>query len=172
MNPWSIPQKIAMLSREPYGEGLATWLWTVMQEVAVGSGIMHRHRDYCGIGLIRDNKGVSLVEVEDGSAFHSIKSWTDLPEFVNYWSQQSDFGLSGADIQHPELLARSDYELNNQRLTRRMIYQFLDTVGIKTKTINHKAEQAAAGNPYQPAIPPTFSATSTSFSELDGRSRW
>lgn len=158
-----------MLSREPYGEGLATWLWTVMQDVEVGSGIMHRHRDYCGIGLVRDNGGVSLVEVEDGSAFHSIKTWTDLPEFVNYWSQQSDFGLSGADIQHPELLARSDFKLNNQRLTRRMIYQFLESVGLNTTTIN---ERAAAGNPYQPAIPSTFSVTSTSFPELDGRSRW
>jgi len=139
-----------MLSREPYGDGLATWLWTVMQDVEVGSGIMHRHRDYCGIGLVRSNEGVSLVEVEDGSAFHLIKSWTDLPEFVNYWSQQSDFGLSGADIHHPELLARSDYDLNNQRLSRRMIYQFLDTMGAKTKTTNKKAEQDEVRNPYQP----------------------
>ncbi|MEO8614686.1 MAG: hypothetical protein ABI600_06060 [Luteolibacter sp.] len=165
MNAWSKPQTIEMLSREPYGEGLATWLWTAMHDIPVGSGIMHRHRDYCGIGLVRDDKGVSLVEVEDGSAFHPIMSWTDLPEFAAYWSQQSDFGMSGADIQYPDLLARSDFALNNQRLTRRRIYKFLDTAELKSKNI--QAEQAAAGNPYQPLIPSTFTVTSTSFPESD-----
>lgn len=126
MEPWSTPEVIAALSKESYGDELATRLWTAMEAQPVDSGIINHHRDYCGIGLMRTAQGVTIARFEDGFYVLPLLSWTNLPEFVAYWSQQSDFGQSGADARYPELWAKSDFERNNQRITRARILEFLE----------------------------------------------
>ena len=103
-------------------------MWDAFQSIDHGAGILYNHRDYCGIGLIRDSSGVALVRVQDGDPCGPpLQRWTSAPDFVDYWSRQHDYGLSGADFDHPELLASNDFELNNQRLTQRRIHDWLDS---------------------------------------------
>ena len=109
------------LSREPFGDDLARRLWRAFRHVFQGEGIYNNHRDYCGIGLVRNESGVGLYEVYDGQcgpSSSSLKSWSTAASFIGYWARQSDYGLCGADPMFPELLAASPTLINNQRLTR------------------------------------------------------
>jgi len=135
MNPWATSEAIDRNSREPYGEGLATWLWEEFQSLQTGHGIFHNHRDYCGIGLVKTDDGVALCRIEDGSPDSTIMNWKTSESFVHYWSDQSDYGLCGADPSHPEVLTNSEFELNNQRINRHLIYTFLDRWAIDKQQI-------------------------------------
>lgn len=79
-------------------------MWDELQSSGIGAGIIHNHCGHCGIGLVRDSTGFALVEVEDGDACDPpLLRWANLSDFVDYWSRQSDYGLSEAEVDHPEL---------------------------------------------------------------------
>lgn len=122
-----IPVNVDMLSREAYGEGLAEWLWDEFTRLAPDNGIYHGHAYYCGIGLIRTEEGAAIHHMEDGQPLGPPRvGWGDRESFVRYWVGQSDYGLSGADPLHPEIIAASDFELNNQRINRTCLHEFLE----------------------------------------------
>jgi hypothetical protein len=143
-NPWNTQDVLDALSREPFGEAFAERLWDAMQALkktaehsAYGTGILYQHRDYCGIGLCWQLGQFGIFSVYDGGAADLLVSWEGREDFVRYWAAQSDFGLCGADPLHPELLADEAWLVNNQRLERERIEEFLQ----------QSAEQEASSTP-------------------------
>lgn len=68
-----------------------------------------------------------LIEVYDGYADYSrpLHSWDDENAFRAWLGNQSDYSLSGADDSQPELLANSTFDLNNQRLTKQRMVDYV-----------------------------------------------
>lgn len=118
---------IPELSREPFGEDLPTRLWHALEDLFVSDGLYHLDYYYCGIGLMKNEGGIGLYKVYEATFEYSrqINTWSDKGSFVKYWATQSDYGLCGDDPQFPELLADHPYELNNLRLTRKQIEDFI-----------------------------------------------
>ena len=117
-------QRIAALSREPFGKEFATLMWVEFQNRPVDSGFWYSHRDYCGHGMMRTADGVAISYVSDGDSYPMIE-WKDRDSFIDFWSAQSDYGLCGEDPMYPELQASKNFFLNNQRITRARIAEFL-----------------------------------------------
>ena len=123
-NEWASDEAIQLLSKEAIGAELAAKVAERLIKDAGNTGLYHGHRDYCGHGLICSEGRFYLVEVYDGYAdpSRSILEWKNKKTFSGWLEKQSDYSLSGADRSRPELLAKSSFELNNQRLTKqRMI---------------------------------------------------
>lgn len=119
-------QRIAALSREPFGREFATLRWVEFQSRPVDSGFWDHHRDYCGHGMLRTADGVGIFEVWDFDPVgHPLMEWKDRDSFIDFWSSQSDYGLCGEDPRYPRLQASRDFFLNNQRITRARIAAFL-----------------------------------------------
>ena len=91
----------------PYGEALAG---QVVDALDRGITVAYRHRDYCGMGLGRGDRGYIYGSVYDGD----LSEETSFPtrEALAAWlARQSDATLSGREVQLP-------FEWDNQRITR------------------------------------------------------
>lgn len=124
---WSSDQALSSLSREPIGRELAKKVAARLLKDADKSGLWFSHRDYCGHGLMYASGQFLLIEVHDGYAddSRSLLTWDDEDAFQVWLSNQSDYSLSGADESHAELVASSTFELNNQRLTRQRMVDYV-----------------------------------------------
>ena len=128
-NDWASEQAIKLLSKEQIGAELATKVAARLMKAADNNGLYHNHRDYCGQGLISSKGRFYLVEVHDGYAHpsRSILEWKNEKTFCTWLGKQSDYSLSGADKSCPELLAKSAFELNNQRLTKQRMMSYVSS---------------------------------------------
>lgn len=119
---WSAPERIAALSKEPFGIAL-------MQRVAErlqnsGKSMCYCHREYCGHGLFFEDGKFQLAEVQDGDPRHTLSSWETVFSFIAFWSQQSDYTCSGADAAAEVFFAKDSFNLNNQRITRERLKEY------------------------------------------------
>ncbi len=124
---WASDQALASLSKEPIGAELATRVVEQLMGDADKRGLWFSHRDYCGHGLKHSSGQFHLIEVYDGYAHHELQSWGDEEAFRVWLGSQSDWSLSGADDSQPELLANSTFDLNNQRLTRQRMVDYVSS---------------------------------------------
>lgn len=124
--PWSEQSEILSLSKKPIGQELAQRVADKLTSSSRRQYIANRHRDYCGHGLVFQDDTIRLVEVHDGSVSDAtiIKQWSSSEVFVAWLANQSDFSLSGADSQEPDLYTDNRWTLNNQRLTQSRLEQF------------------------------------------------
>ncbi len=116
------------LSRALFGDALAGAVWDKVRLAEPFDGaIPHRHRDYCGHGLVRSPEGVMLVEVQDAGAFFSpaLAEWTDRDAFVAFLARQSDCSCSGWDPDEPVMHTDDEWRRNNQRLTHAALVNFV-----------------------------------------------
>jgi len=118
------------LSKKPYGKSFARSVidkLIVKGESSNGmAGIYHVHRDYCGMGLFYIQKIFSICYVYEGmiAPEKSIVSFQNKEQAVDFLSRQSDYTMSGYD-KTSVLKESSEFRLNNQRLTRKMLENFL-----------------------------------------------
>lgn len=120
------------LSREPYGRDFAKKVIVKLtkeysEKTYSGPvGVYTSHRDYCGIGLFCYGRTFGIAYVWDGmpSRDGNIISFRNDREAIDFLAKQSDYSMSGYDKSSP-LKEGSEFKLNNQRLTRRMLENFL-----------------------------------------------
>jgi hypothetical protein len=124
---WASDQALASLSKEPLGADLARRVVERLIKDGDKNGLWFSHRDYCGHGLMYSLGQFHLIEVYDGFADDSrlIRSWSNEESFRVWLGKQSDYSLSGADDSQPELLANTMFELNNQRLTKERMIDYV-----------------------------------------------
>lgn len=122
------------LSRKPYGKKISQKVIDKMiKELEerdpmnpLPIGVYRSHRDYCGVGFLYSGREFVFVRMWDGfpSGESPIFSLANAREAVDFLAEQSDYSMSGYDKSSP-LKEGSEFELNNQRLTRRMLENFL-----------------------------------------------
>lgn len=99
----------------PFGEAIAT---QVAAQLDAGKSLGHTHRDYCGMGIEKDNAGRYLYgELYDGyitapTIFESRAS------FINWLARQSTATLARLDDVNP-------FFHGNQVITRERILSFI-----------------------------------------------
>ncbi|HEV7257615.1 MAG TPA: hypothetical protein VGN82_07515 [Bosea sp. (in: a-proteobacteria)] len=116
------------LDRALFGPALAGQIWDRLMQCPVGEGLIHEfHRDYCGHGLIRTDKGVKLSDILDGHHVvgPAIAEWPSREGFVSFFAEQSDYSCSGWDASSPVFVTEDDWHRNNQRLTRAKLLHWL-----------------------------------------------
>jgi hypothetical protein len=116
------------LSRRPLGAPLAERLWRKLMTERPQAGVIYdHHRDFCGQGLIRTERGVMLCDVQDGGAYFGapIAEWAGEADFVAFFARQSDFSMSGWDAGEPVFFSEDDWYRNNQRLNRAVLERYL-----------------------------------------------
>ena len=82
------------------------------------------HRDYCGIGIAREDNLVSINVIYDGFPVPPpLMSWnlSQKEEFTNWLSSQSDFTLSGHDESAGVFYESEQFNRGNQRITRQLL---------------------------------------------------
>lgn len=99
----------------PFGRAL---MKNVADDLIAGMCIRYAHRDYCGHGLFfREGKFI-LSLVDSGEAWNTLAEWPDMSAFVAFFSQQSDYSCSGADVNSTLFNTTDVWSMGNQRLTR------------------------------------------------------
>ena len=112
-------------SKEQYGKDFALAIarkLIIKKEACVGS-----HRDYCGQGLIYDEKtgNFGICYVNDGYTDTPILSFKGTDEFVSWFSKQSDFTLGGFE-EGNELYEKELFTRGNQRISKESLQTFLN----------------------------------------------
>lgn len=118
--PWTSNETLSRLSREKFGTDLSSLVAEKLQSDDGERGLWNVHRDYCGHGLIYRDSQIRLITVQDGHATEGklLKAWDNADAFVAWLARQSDYSMSGADESEADLLPSSSSNLNNQRITR------------------------------------------------------
>lgn len=116
------------LSHKALGAERARQLWARLQQARIGEGLVHQfHRDFCGHGLIRTEAGIILCDSLDGAwPGPAIATWDNEVEFVDFFSRQSDFSMSGWDPAEPVFFTEDSWYRDNQRLTAAIIARFIN----------------------------------------------
>ena len=110
---WCAPEVIRDLAQDKVGKELAL---QVVQALNNGQSILRNHRDYCGVGLTKNQAGeFEFCYVYDGYPMERIIGFDSEEKFVEFLSEQSDFSMSGA--QEGPFLEKNDWSVNNQRIT-------------------------------------------------------
>lgn len=118
------------LSRELYGRNLAEKIIRKLIKQLEGrtppAGIYRSHRDYCGIGIFYDGSSFSIQYVYESWPEKSIVSFRNEDEIISFLAEHSDYSMSGYDKK--SVMKESDaFKLNNQRITRKFLLNFLST---------------------------------------------
>ena len=118
-------QAINNLSKNPIGVTLAS---AVANRLKNNRNIINAHRDYCGHGLDFKDGKFRLLSVHDGLIEHSdvVHEWDSEKGFIEFLARQSDWSLSGADIDEEILYTDDDFFLNNQRITKATLKETVD----------------------------------------------
>lgn len=119
---WSKPETIQSLSKAPFGKAL-------MNQVAIklekGHKLEYNHRDYCGLGLKYDENKKYVLYAKWESMEEPKLIWETKKSFIEYMSIQSDYSLSGADRANEAIYESSLHSLNNQRITKKRLMDFV-----------------------------------------------
>ncbi len=119
---WSTPKAIKSLSREPFGKALID---KVARKLENGHKLEYDHRDYCGLGLKYDENQKFVLYAKWESMEDPKLTWDNKKDFIKFMSSQSDYSLSGADDTIAELYESSLHSLNNQRITKKRLLEFV-----------------------------------------------
>ncbi len=121
---WSTPEIINSLSREKIGVELAK---KVAGRLKQGKQLYYAHRDYCGQGLMFKEGSFHIFRIIDADIEDalSLKVLNSTTEFIDFLAQQSDYSLAGADSSVPELYSTDLFSLNNQRLSKKRLINFV-----------------------------------------------
>jgi len=124
VHDWSNDMVLKGLSTEKIGNELAE---RVATQLDCGHVICNMHRDYCGHGLAKLNDKYGIFEVHDGFLLdgYQVVSFLNRNDFIAYLSRQSDYSLSGADSSEKELFTTRSFAINNQRLSRSRLIDFI-----------------------------------------------
>ena len=114
-HPWSSSETIAKLSKEPIGESLASQVEEMLYN---DRSLMNHTSDYSGYGLDHDGNSYRLFTSVNGAVDTVVGTWKNYDEFVDFFSRQSDFSMSGADEKEPLFYTEDSFLLNNQTLTK------------------------------------------------------
>lgn len=114
-HPWSSPETIAKLSKEPIGESLASQVEELLYN---NRSLMNQANDYSGYGLDHDGTSYRLFTSSDGAVDKVVGTWKNYEDFVQFFSRQSDYSMSGADEKEPLFYTEDSFLLNNQTLTK------------------------------------------------------
>jgi len=126
-SPWSNDEAIAKLSHNKFGETLVQDVARKLIEDQDSGGLYQAHRDYCGHGLIFREGQFRLIQVTDGLPEWGdcLMTWDTLDEFVEFFSDQSDYSCSGADIDAKLFYTTNGFEVNNQRITEKWLQDYV-----------------------------------------------
>lgn len=105
-HPWSTPHA----DPTPYGRDLAT---RVAAALVSGKKIMNDHRDYCGLGLLYEDRAYQYVIVADGAPVETRLRFDTQKDFIEWLAAQSDDSLHGCD--------EPGFDRGNQRVTRKRL---------------------------------------------------
>ena len=121
---WSKPSVIKGLAKKKVGRKLAR---LVADKLKIHEGLFNRHRHYCGQGIVFTDGEFRLLEVHDGRPEWSkvLASWTSENEFIDFLASQSTFTLSGADEKEKLFFTSRLFALNNQRITRSKLEDYV-----------------------------------------------
>jgi hypothetical protein len=120
---WAQIMALPFLDRRPYGLELATRLAALLR--SAGHQLAYGHRDYCGHGMRAASGSYCLEVYEDGLPSRRVASWPDERSFIDALASWSDYICSGCDPDASIFAAESEFELNNQRITRARIEEYL-----------------------------------------------
>lgn len=123
---WSHGSLLDALDKTAVGQSVAQ---AVADCLAEGRVLAYRHRDYCGHGLVCEDGLYKVVSVHDFGYYRDIAVFTAQSDFVSYLARQSDWSLSGACPAEELLYTEDTFQLNNQRLTRQRLQDFLNDEG-------------------------------------------
>jgi hypothetical protein len=119
---WALIEVVPFLDRRPYGHELALRL---ADRLRATGGMCYGHAYYCGHGLVASRGRFGLEVVDDGAPAERLATWPDERSFVEAVASWSDYVCSGADPDATLFRAESAFHLNNQRITRARIEEFL-----------------------------------------------
>jgi hypothetical protein len=122
---WAQIRALPFLDRRPYGLELATRLAALLR--GEGHALANRHRDYCGHGLSAASGSYCLEVYADGLPSRLVASWPDERSFIDALASWSDYTCSGCDPDASIFAAEGGFEVNNQRITRARIEEYLRT---------------------------------------------
>jgi hypothetical protein len=120
---WKLVQVLPYLDRKPFGLELSTRLAASLQRHA--DGMFYWHPYHCGHGL-RLKAGNYLLEVKDDIEEAPLATWSDEPSFIDAVASWSDYVCSGADPDATLFQTTSAFYLDNQRITRQRIEEFIE----------------------------------------------
>ncbi|WP_257461082.1 hypothetical protein [Archangium lipolyticum] len=103
-------------SDEPFGPELA---WSVARRLKTGASLGFSHRDYCGMGLFKDEDGSFVyTSLWDGFSDREWRRFKDEEHLARWLAQQSDLSLSNYG---------DDFSFLNQTLNRKRLEEFVNT---------------------------------------------
>ena len=120
---WELMQVLPFLDRQPFGLELSTRLAASLRSNPAGMRYWHAY--YCGHGLSL-KAGSYLLELDDELEEVPLATWSDERAFIDAVASWSDYVCSGADLEASLFTAESAFYLNNQRITRARIEEFIE----------------------------------------------
>ncbi|QRN95403.1 hypothetical protein JRI60_41065 [Archangium violaceum] len=103
-------------SDEPFGPELA---WSVARRLKTGASLGFSHRDYCGMGLYKDeDESFVYASLWDGFGGQEVRRFEDEEHLARWLAQQSDLSLSNYG---------DDFAFLNQTLNRKRLEEFVNT---------------------------------------------
>lgn len=124
---WSTQETLDLLDKNKLGERLVELL---AKKLKKKEGLYYVHRDYCGHGLDFVDGKYRLLVVHDGypDSMFVLKDWASEQNFISFFAEQSDWSMSGVDESNICFIAENMHGLNNQRLTRKRIENYVNDV--------------------------------------------
>lgn len=115
----AVRRKLGVLDKTPYGISLATRITDALDS---GMSILNTHRDYCGMGLVKEGENYVYGSVFDGYLQEPDPSGSfgSRKEFIDWLASQSDALFAGREIEN-------EFYWDNQRITRQRLEDALKT---------------------------------------------